>query len=88
MVKPSVASPKRQSGYESDEEEDNLHNLIVGGSIVQGIDEQLFHKGKNNKVVSLRGKGIEEVRKFLEDFHGKDPQTIMAYYYTCGIQMI
>ena len=40
---------------------------------MQGIDEQLLYKGKNNKVVSLRGKGIEQIRKFLEDFHGKDP---------------
>ena len=66
-------------GYESDEEEDNLHNLIVGDYIVQGIDEQLFHKGKNNRVVSLRGKGIEQVRKFLEDFHGKHLQIIIIY---------
>ena len=79
MIKPSAASSKRQWGYGSDEEEDNLHNLIAGNSIVQGIDEQLFHKGKNNKVVSLRGKGIEQVRKFLEDFHGKDPQTIIIH---------
>ena len=64
MIKPSVANPKRQWGYESDEEDDNLHYLVVGDSVVQGIDEQLFHKGKNNKVVSLRGKGIERVRKF------------------------
>ena len=59
MIKPIVASSKRQWGYESDKEEDNLHNLIAGDSIVQGIDEQLFHKRKNKRVVSLRGKGIE-----------------------------
>ena len=46
---------------------------------MQGIDEQLFHKGKNNRVVSLRGKGIEQVRKFLEDFHGKHLQTIIIH---------
>ena len=43
------------------------------------IDEQLFHKGKNNGFVSLRGKGIEQVRKFLEDFHGKHLQTIIIH---------
>ena len=79
MIKPIVASSKRQWGCESDEDKDNLHNLIVGDSIVQGINEQLFHKGKNNRVVSLRGKGIEKVRKFLEDFHGKHPQTIIIH---------
>ena len=79
MTKPTVASSKRQWGYENDEEEDNFHNLIVGDSIVQGIDEQLFNKGKNNRVVSLRGKGIEQVRKFLEDFHGKKPQTVIIH---------
>ena len=48
MIKPSVASPERQWGYESDEKEDNLHNLIDGDSIVQGINEQLFYKGKEH----------------------------------------
>ena len=70
---------KDSGGCESDEEEDNLHNLIIGDSIVQGIDEQLFHKGKNNKVASLRGKGIEQVRKLFEEFHGKDPLTIVIH---------
>ena len=76
IVRPSAANASRDM-TEMDEEEDNLHHLIMRDSVIQGTDEQLFHKRKNNEVVfSPRGKGIKHVRKFLESFYGKDPRTV------------
>ena len=86
MIKPGAASSKRQWWYESDEEEDNLHNPNAGYFIVQGIDEQLFHKAKNNEVVSLRAKGKEHVRKLLNMFRRFLWKRPADDYYTCGIK--
>ena len=43
-----------------------MHHLIIGDSIIQGIKGSLFHKGKNTEVVSLRGKGVTEVKEYIQ----------------------
>ena len=59
----------------------DLQHLIIGDSIIQGIKEQVFHKGKRTKVLSLKGKGINAVRDYIErmSLQGKDPQNIIIH---------
>ena len=58
---------------------DDLQYLIIGDSIVQGIKNQQFHKGQNTKVISLRGKGLQEVRKYFQSvlLEGSQPKNIV-----------
>ena len=54
------------SFYDRDDRSNNendIHHLIIGDSIIQRIKGSLFHKGKNTQVVSLRGKGVTEVKE-------------------------
>ena len=60
---------------------DDLQYLIVGDSIVQGIKNQQFHKGQNTKVISLRGRGLQEVRKYFQSvlLEGSQPKNIVIH---------
>ena len=60
---------------------DDLQHLIVGDSIVQGIKNQQFHKGQNTKVISLRGRGLQEVRKYFQSvlLEGSQPKNIFIH---------
>ena len=44
----------------------------------QGIKNQQFHKGQNTKAISLRGKGLQEVRKYFQSvsLEGSQPKNI------------
>ena len=60
---------------------DDLQHLIIGDSIDQGIKSQQFHKGQNTKVISLRGKGLQEVRKYFQSvlLEGSQPENIFIH---------
>ena len=60
---------------------DDLQHLIVGDSIVQGIKNQQFYKGQTTKVISLRGKGSQEVRKYFQSvsLEGSQPKNIFIH---------
>ena len=60
---------------------DDLQHLIVRDSIVQGIKNQQFHKGQNTKVISLRGKGLQEVTKYFQSvsLEGSQPKNIFIH---------
>ena len=57
-----------------------LDYLTIGDSLVHGIDEKLFHKGKSTKIVSLREKRLKEVTEFITK-SSLEPGNIIIY---CG----
>ena len=69
--------------YDRDDQsknENEIHHLIIGDSIIQGIKGSLFHKGKNTQVVSLRGKGVTEVKEYIQKM-STQPKNIIIH---CG----
>ena len=60
---------------------DNIAHLIIGDSIIQGINENKFHKNFGMKVASLRGKGIIEVHEYLDQviFKRGNPKNIIIH---------
>ena len=42
-----------------------LEHLIIGDSIIQNISSDKFHKGKKTKIITQRGKGIDNVMDYL-----------------------
>ena len=81
IVKDIDTDTKDQEDKASDRRLIDLQHLIVGDSIIQGIKEQIFHKGQRTKIVSLKGKGMNEVRDHIErmSIQGKDPQNITIH---------
>ena len=61
--------------------QDNMEHLIIGDSIIQGINENKFHNSFGTKVVSLRGKGIIEVHEYLDKvlFKRGNPKNIIIH---------
>ena len=61
--------------------QDNIEHLIIGDSIIQGINENKFHKNFGTKVVPLRGKGIIEVCEYLDQviFKRGNPKNIIIH---------
>ena len=57
----------------------SIEHLIIGDSIIQGINENRFHKNFGTKVVSLRGKGTFEVHQYLDQvlFKRGNPKNII-----------
>ena len=60
--------------------ENDIHHLIIGHSIIQGIKGSLFHKGKSTQVVSLRGQGVTEVKEYIQKM-STQPKNIIIH---CG----
>ena len=46
--------------------QDNIEHLIIGDSIIQGINENKFQKNFGTKVVQLRGKDMIDVQEYLD----------------------
>ena len=59
--------------------ENDIHHLIIGDSIIREKGS-LFHKGKNTQVVSLRGKGVTEVKEYIQKM-STQPKNIIIH---CG----
>ena len=81
IEKDADTDTKDQEEEATDRRPIDLQHLIIGDSIIQGIKEQVFHKRQRTKVVSLKGKGINEVRNYIErmSLQGKDPQNIIIH---------
>ena len=61
--------------------ENDIHHLIIGDSIIQIIIKgSLFQKGKNTQVVSLRGKRVIEVKEYIQKM-STQPKNIFIH---CG----
>ena len=61
--------------------QDTIEHLIIGNSIIPGINENKFHKNFGTKVVSLRGKGIVEIHEYLDQviFKRGNPKNIIIH---------
>ena len=55
-----------------------LEHLIIGDSIIQNISSDKFHKGKKTKIITQRGKGIDNVMDYLHQTE-LDPKNLIIH---------
>ena len=55
-----------------------LEHLIIGDSISQNISSDKFHKGKKTKIITQRGKGIDNIIDYLHQTE-LDPKNLIIH---------
>ena len=55
-----------------------LEHLIIGDSIIQNISNDKFHKSKKTKIITQRGKGIDNVKDYLQQTE-LDPKNLIMH---------